>query len=149
MLFCLVDWICIFPLEKDIMSYISEWWQHGGQGFLCNIGTYLANYIRYIPEESKFQTILFYEDSCLLKCDTVSLDERFLGFWWIIVHSSEIRLSTWIGQFCSWRWWPILSERWPLLSMWHTVESQKTWMFGEVAVKTSHPQFYCVCTCLR
>jgi len=148
MLFCPVDWMCILPLEKDIMSYISEWWQHRGQGFLCNIGTYLANHTRYIPEESKFQTFLFYEGSCLLKCDALSLGERLLRFWWIIVPSSEIRLSMWNGQFCSWRWrCPIPSERWPLLSMWHTVESQKTWILGEVAVITSHPQFYCVCVC--
>jgi hypothetical protein len=52
----------------------------------------------------------------------------------------------WNGQFCSWRWrCPIPSESWLLLSMWHTVESQKTRILSEVAVRTSHLQFYCVC----
>jgi hypothetical protein len=138
MLFCPVDWICILPLEKYIMSYIDEW-RHRGQGFLCYIGTFLANDTHYISEESKIRTFLFYEDSCFLKCDTVCLGE-----WFLTSCCTHLRLG-WpcrMGSFvlanegCS-----VPSECWLLVNWWHTVESQKTWILGEVAVRSSFHNF--------
>lgn len=69
-----------------------------------------------------------HEDSGLLGCDTVLLDEWFPRFWRILVPS-------WITWPWRWRQCDLLKQ-WELLTQRHSVTSQNIWIFSSTAMRT-------------
>ena len=126
------NWISLLPPEKDFMFCISER-QYIGRVFVWNVGVYLADCMCYIPEESKFQLFLLYDNSCVLICDAVPLDEWFLMFWQITVPClSKITQSEKNGQFYCWMCrCSILLKHWALLTPWRGVACHKTLVFSD------------------